>query len=257
MTEVVEGIEWRHIYWVRGDTPRGQQQNAVKDPPCSGWQHAVVIPSTKRSTIFCPYTLEAYTVPNDCAELWGSKEPRDEMAPTKLAKRIQDKFTECQNLGWSRDYDTAALVLRKLGAEVPASVMKGGEEDTRKKGGKEVESELKKPVKRSGKRGKFLQWFLKNEGSRSVREAMAEFGMSRSNALSYLYMLQKDHGIGYSLVGDIATVKLPQCDSPFDDGYVVEGLVPATKTQYKDDDSWLEGEEASANEDEDDDSWLD
>ena len=254
MTEVIEGVEWRHIYWVNGDTPRGQQRNAVKNPPCSGWQHAVVLPSAKRSTIFCPYTLEAFTVPNDCMELRSSKEPRDVMTVAKLAQRIQEKFTECQKLGWSRDYDTAALVLRKLGAEVPASLMKGGEADTRKKGGKEVESELKKPVKRSGKRGKFLQWFLEGEGSRSVREAMAEFGMSRSNALSYLYMLQKDHGIGYELVGDIATIKLPACESPFDDGHVVEGAASATEAEPEDDDSWLEGEEASADED---DSWLD
>ncbi len=54
-------------------------------------------------------------------------------------------------------------------------------------------------------------------GTRSVREAMAEFSMTRSNALSYLYMLQKDHGIGYDLVGDTATVKLPEgCTNPFD-----------------------------------------
>ena len=111
-----------------------------------------------------------------------------------------------------------------------------------------------KPVKRSGKRGKFLQWFLEGEGSRSVREAMAEFGMSRSNALSYLYMLQKDHGIGYELVGDIATIKLPACESPFDDGHVVEGAASAPEAEPEDDDSWLEGEETSADED---DSWLD
>lgn len=243
MTELADGVEWLHVYWVRGDTPRGRQRNAVKDPPCSGWQHAVVLRGPKRSTIFCPYTLEGFTVPNDCAELAGAVQSRDPADAESVARRIRDKWNECQELGWARDYDTAALVLRRLGSEVPASLVKGGEVDTRKKGGKEVEEALKKPVKRSGKRGKFLEWFLEGGGSRSVREAMAEFGMSRSNALSYLYMLQKDHGIGYELVGDVATVSLPACDSPFDDGHVVEGSdtpeLPSEDTG-NDDDSWLD-----------------
>jgi len=83
----------------------------------------------------------------------------------------------------------------------------------------------------SSKRGKFLKWFLDNDNSRSIREVMAEFTMTRSNALSYLYMLQKDHGIGYVLVGDIATVELPgNCTDPFDE----------TPKVVADDDSWLD-----------------
>ncbi|UFK26699.1 hypothetical protein [Roseobacter phage RDJL6] len=257
MTEIVDGVEWRHIYWVLGDTPRGSvHRNAVRNAPCSGWQHAVVLPGEKRSTIFCPYTMTAYTVPTKCGELASSKEPRDLMPKDKLVKRIQDKWKECQALGWSRDYDTAALILRKLGGEVPAQVLRGGEEDTRKKGGKDVASTLKKPVKRSSKRGKFLEWFLDNGGSCSVREAMAEFGMSRSNALSYLYMIQKDHGIGYELVADVAHVTLPEgCDNPFDAGPAPAKPETPKAEEPEDDDSWLDGEPAA--EEEDDDSWLD
>lgn len=253
--EIVKDIEWRHIYWVRGDTPRGSSNSStVKDPPCAGWQHAVVIKGQKRSTIFCPFSMTSYSVPNSCGELECSKPPRDNVTAAEVAARIQNQWAECQQRGWAKDYDTAALVLRRLGAEVPTQLLKGGEEDTRKKGGKEVEDALKKPVKRSGKRGKFLQWFLEGEGSRSVREAMAEFGMSRSNALSYLYMLQKDHGIGYELVGDMAVVSLPSCDSPFDDGYIVGALDVIVTSEN--DDSWLDGDKSLNTEDNDNDDWL-
>ncbi|AKQ75806.1 hypothetical protein FDH82_gp16 [Roseobacter phage RDJL Phi 2] len=252
MTEIVDGVEWWHIYWVLGDTPRhAEHRNVVRSPPCSGWQHAVVVRGDKRSTIFCPFSMEAHTVPNGAGELTGAKEPRDPMPKARLIELIQNKWKECQSMGWSRDYDTAALVLRKLGGEVPVQTMKGGEEDTRKKGGKDTASKLLKPVKRSSKRGKFLEWFLEAGGSCSVREAMAEFGMSRSNALSYLYMIQKDHGIGYVLVGDIATVSLPDgCDNPFDAGPPPKMEKP--EVEEEDDDSWLDGPA----EEEDDDSWL-
>lgn len=249
MADIIDGLEWQHIYWVLGDMPRhSRHRNAVKNPPCSGWRHALVLRGAKRSTILCPVTLDAYTVPNDCGELTGAKEPRDPMSKARITQMLQAKWKECQSMGFSRDYDTAALVLRKLGAEVPAQIMRGGETDTRKKGGKETASKLLKPVKRSSKRGKFLEWFLEAGGSCSVREAMAEFDMSRSNALSYLYMIQKDHGIGYTLVGDIAHVTLPDgCDNPFDNG-------PAPKIEKAEDDSWLDG---PAEVEEDDDSWLD
>jgi len=252
MADIIDGVEWWHIYWVLGDMPRhSSHRNAVKSPPCSGWQHALVLRGEKRSTIFCPFSMEAHAVPNGAGELTGAKEPRDPMPKAKIIKLLQDKWKECQSMGWTRDYDTAALVLRKLGAEVPAQTLKGGEEDTRKKGGKETASKLLKPVKRSSKRGKFLEWFLEADGHCSVREAMAEFGMSRSNALSYLYMIQKDHGIGYTLVGDIAHVTLPDgCDNPFDSGPPPK----VSQAEEADDDSWLDGPEEPAD---DDDSWLD
>lgn len=249
-----EDLEWIHVYYVCGSSPKGSvHRYDVSDPPCSGWQHALLIPGVKRATLFCPFTLQAYSVRPNCAEVATAREPKD-FPRDYVVGLIHEKWAEMQARGWARDYDTAALVLRRLGAEVPVQVMRGGEEDTRRKGGKEVAVSLEKPVKRSGKRGKFLEWFLAGGGSRAVREAMAEFGMSRSNALSYLYMLQKDHGIGYDLVGDVATVRLPDgCVNPFDDpGF--EGVEPAAPTTPTEDDgAWLDG---GADNDVDDDSWL-
>lgn len=221
MTLMADGLEWARVYWTRGPGPRGSMfLNAVSDPPCSGWNGAVIIPGEKRSTIFCPYTFDSYTVPNDCGELKGAKmdEPFNLI---KFTKFLPERWAELQSMALNRDYDTAVLVFKRLGLPIPEQMVKGGEEDVQKKGGKDVSSELKKPVKLSSKRGKFLAWFLE-EGTRSVREAMAEFGMSRSNALSYLYMLKKDHGIGYELVGDNASVALPDgCENPFDEDWSV------------------------------------
>lgn len=229
---IVEGLEWRHIYWTKGVLSRKHSRhiNEVIDPPNSGWGLAFVLPGKKRSTIFSPYSFQAWTVQNDCAELALSTEPPEEFRPAFIREMVERKWHAFQSWGMQLDYDTCALVMRRLGWEVPAQVLMGGEEDTRKKGGKTVSSELIKPVKRDGKRGRFLQFFLDNDGSRSVREVMAELSMTRSNALSYLYMLQKDHGIGYELVGDMATVSLPEgCTDPYTPGSVVDKVVEVLK----------------------------
>jgi len=45
---------------------------------------------------------------------------------------------------------------------------------------------------------------------------MAEIEVSRKNLLSQLFLLQKDHGIGYTVTGDAVEVHLPEgCDDPF------------------------------------------
>lgn len=241
-------LDWLRIYYLKGPAPKnegGKHRYEVQDPPCSGWQFAVVIPAGKRSTIFCPYTLESYSVRSDCAEI-ALAERKGPLPRDFVVKTVTEKWNEMQARGWVKDYDTAALVLRRLGAEVPAQVMKGGEEDTRRKGGKEVSVALEKPVKRNSKRGKFLEWFLAGGGSRPVREAMAEFGMTRSNALSYLFMLQKDHGIGYTLTGDMAVLTMPQgCVNPFDDAGAEPAPAapaepPPEPVEEEDDGSWLD-----------------
>lgn len=236
---VAEGLEWKHIYFVRGAVPKySQHANAIKDPSNAGWTLAFIITGDKRSTVFNPYSLQAWTVRNDCLEVATATEPPQEFRPDFVRRLMEERWAQFQGYGYQRDYDTCALVMRRLGWPVPAEVLTGGGEDTRKKGGKDVSSKLLKPVKASGKRGKFLAWFLTDGGSHAVREAMAEFSMTRSNVLSYLYMLKKDHGIGYELVGDVATVQLPDgCDDPFDESAAPP---PPSAAEEPDDDSWLD-----------------
>lgn len=255
--EVATDLQWVRIYWMRGSSPKGYRLHYdVKDPPCLGWQSAFLITGEKRSTLFCPYSMEAWTVRNTCAEIETMIEPPN-FNRKNVIRIINENWAKYQSYGFVKAYDTAALVLKRLEAPVPDQLMKGGEEDIRMKGGKAVTSSLKKPVPPEGKRGKFLAWFLDSGGTRPIREAMAEFGISRSNALSYLYMLQKDHGIGYALVGDSASIYLPKgCKNPFTSSpgkkqkAIKEGKA-SKGAKTEEDDSWLNGTE------EDDDSWLD
>ena len=233
-----DGLEWKHVFWLCGDSPSSATlRNDVKDPPCNGWQHAFVVPGEKRSTIFCPYTLVAYQVSNHSLEIAGAVEPAAPFRHDWAVALILKNWSDRQRLGLPADLDTAALVLRKLGAEVPVIVLaKDGSEDTSSRGGKPVGPFLKKAVPESGKRGVFLKWFLVANGVRSVRETMAEFGMTRSNVLSYLYSLNKDHGLGYDLVGDAARIILPEgCLTPFE-----EQDMGALPEELDADDSWLD-----------------
>lgn len=235
---VADNLEWKKVYWVRGDVPKSMRTEGfyvVKDPPCSGWQHAFLIPGAKKTTIFCPFSMMAYHVKNEAREVTGAVEPSDIFSRSKILAIMNRTWEQFQTMGQSRDYEVAVKVFQMLGAPVPAEVTRTGEEDTKVRGGKETMSKLLKPVKRSSKRGKFLEWFLLGENhSRSIREAMAEFEMTRSNVLSYLFIIQKDHGVGYNLVGDVASLTLPEgCTDPFD--------VPAetVKAEKADDDDWL------------------
>ena len=220
--ELPEGLTYQRVYYMYGRVPRSRAATwapyLVKNPPCSGYSLAFVLgkPDAKRVTLFCPFTLEANTVKAEAGELLDrAPEPMTEWRLARLVELMQKKWAEYQAMGYQRDYDVATAVLRALDAAVPAQLVKGGEEDRRERGGKPVGGELLKPVPPNGKRGKFLAWFLEGD-VRTVREAMVEFGMTRSNVLSYLYTLNKDHGLGYSLVGDTATVELPDgCEDPF------------------------------------------
>ena len=75
LLELPDGVEWLHIYWVRGSVPKGyDHRNEVRDPPCAGWQHAFVLRGEKLSTIFCPYSFTSYSVSNDASELPTARE---------------------------------------------------------------------------------------------------------------------------------------------------------------------------------------
>lgn len=235
---VAEGLEWLQVYWVRGYLPKfSKYRNGVQDPPCAGTQHAFILRGKTLSTIFCPYSLTAYSVVTDCSEIALATEPKPgDWRPEYMKGLMEAKWASYQSKGWQKDYDTAALIMRKFGWSVPQQMLVGGQEDTRKKGGKPVGSALLKPVKKTSKRGIFLEWFMISDNcARSVREAMAKFSMSRSNVLSYLHMINKDHGLGYELMGDTASVLLPPgVTDPFNTEQ------PSTETlASKDEDDWL------------------
>lgn len=240
--KIAEGLFFGKVYWILGDMPSAaRQRNDVKDPPTSGWSHCFLIDKGGTMvTLFCPYALESFQVSRTCSEVVSmSMDDRYEPAPMRpgdkhrtnirvgwlqwtderqekllaILKRNWDMHGNLKTVG--KDFDTAAMVLHMMGADVPLRTIAEGAEPDKARGGKEADVlGLLKPVKPNSVRGKVLSFFLPQ--ARSVREAMAEFGYSRSNVLSHLYMLTKEHGIGYVLSGDSATILLPEgCTDPF------------------------------------------
>lgn len=235
--ELAEGLKFGRIHYAGGHPGTGSE---IKNPPCNGWSSAFLIDKgAKLVTIFCPYTMEGFQVSRKCGDLKSMQrdyayvpntnepgtyteqgfKPWTKERTDRLVKIILDNWSMRTRHSMPTDFDTAALVLRMLGAEVPLHVRKESDEPEKPRGGKAADDilGLLKPVKRESKRGKVLEFFLPQP--RSIREAMAEFGYSRSNVLSHLFILQKDHGIGYALTGDAATITLPAgCTDPFAEG---------------------------------------
>lgn len=216
---VNDKVWFGRIYWAVGPTPKGMTRNDVTNPPVNGWQSTFVLPGEKAWTTFDPFLFQSNRI-----TVGGYEQKSFEGAPNPFTKEglialLTRKWEEHAAAGAQVDYDIAAKIIKELGGQVPTTVPSTTrtEEPDKERGGKPAEPELLKPVKRGGKRGKVLEWFLGN-GARSIREAMAEFDASRSSVLSYLHNLHKDHGIGYRLVGDTAEVELPgSCESPWED----------------------------------------
>lgn len=230
--ELAEGLKFGKIHYSGG-------AGEIKNPPCNGHSSAFLIDKgAKLVVIFCPYTMESFQVSRKDGDLLSmtreleyTNNPNEPGTYTpigykpwshdrtdRLVKCILDNWAIRTKFSLPTDYDTAALVLRMLNAEVPLHVRKESDDPEKLRGGKEADVlGLLKPVKKDSKRGLVLQFFLPQP--RSIREAMAEFGYSRSNVLSHLFILQKDHGIGYALTGDAATITLPAgCVDPFAEG---------------------------------------
>lgn len=251
--QIADELHYLRIYWVVGAGIKNDTYiHSVKSPPCAGWRGAYVIMGEKFSTIFCPFSFTTYQVTTDCHEITKARDP-DSFNEKWAVENLKRTWKEHQTRGWQSDYDTAARVLTLLGADVPAQVRKGGDKDTRKKGGKPVAKTLLSPINPDSKRGKLLAWFVANGNKASVRSAMIKFDATRSAVLSNLRALNVDHGIGYELIGDDAKVILPPGyvlsgeDIEAGDPIKVEGD-QALKALDEEDDSWLDGE---------DDSWLD
>jgi hypothetical protein len=225
-------IHWCETYFIRGAVKRGQfsAEPAVQDPPTSGWTHVFVVPGKKQSTLFCPYTLWSANVPNRCLEIKGAKPAREPLDGRRelgdgTTCTTRDTMVAIINRRWElacrlnipADFDVAALVLNRLGATVPTYARQSAVEadgSQKERGGKPIDEAKKRFVRPDSVRGGVLRFFI--EGTRSIREAMAELGLSRSGVLSHLFTLNRDHGIGYQLAADCATVLVPEGWDPFE-----------------------------------------
>lgn len=209
-------VQFAQVYFVRGEMPSHQRTRyEVKDPPTTGWGHVAIIPGPKRSTLLSPFSLEAWQVSNSCDELKSAKYV--DITPERLAHFINEAWEMNVKLGFQRDHGVAAMVLTELGQPVPKflppppSERRSGyaSEEEKPRGGKPaVESSLK-PCNPSSKRADVARFFMADE-PQSLHEAMAKLGLTRSGVLSHLFTLNKDHGVGYELVRDCATLIVPE-----------------------------------------------
>ena len=235
----VNGVFYQNVYYqpmskgIGGDS-KGLYE--IKDPPNTGWSRALVVwpednepeptsrrkkKTAKRVIVFCPYTMSAYQVRFTAREVSGQKAyPLTPELIDKLEAIVNKNWKMYAGFGFQKAYDVAALVLTRLGKPVP-NYMRPADENLEytetsvpNRKGKPVAEKLLRPVNASSKRGQVCAFFLE-EGSGSIREAMAKFDMTRSGVLTHLHGLHKDHGLGYVLQGDMATLMLPSgCETP-------------------------------------------
>lgn len=207
----VEGIRYCRIFWTSQTGKGVRVGNAVKDPPTNGWSTAFLMEGEKSVTVFCPWTFTSYRLPKLCFELLDN--PELPLFPEKHGAMIRERWERFHGYGFDRDYDMAAVVLTKLGQEVPQygprELRPGEEPKTPRSSGKAVVTEALKPIKPNGRRADVTRFFLV-EGHASIREAMAKLDMTRSGVLSHLFCINRDHGLGYELTGDGARLVVPE-----------------------------------------------
>lgn len=204
-------IVFATIYFVRGQAPNfWKRKFEISDPPTSGYSRCVVIKGDKRSTIFCPHSLEAFQVSNQCGELQTAE--RFEADAETIGKHITKAWETCAKLGFQKDYGVAAMVLTELGLPVPKFLPPPpdpSKTQDAKRGGKPIVEEALRPCRPASKRGEVAAFFMQDD-PQSLHEAMARLGLTRSGVLSHLFTLNRDHGVGYELVSDCARLLVPE-----------------------------------------------
>ncbi|UFK26636.1 hypothetical protein [Roseobacter phage RDJL3] len=240
----MNGVFYQNVYYqpmTKGMGADSKGLYEIKDPPNTGWSRALVVwpeddaeaaatskrkkKAAKRVTVFCPYTMSAYQVRFTAREVAQQKAyPLTPELIDRLEAIIDKNWKMYSGFGFQKAYDVAALVLTRLGRSVPNYMspklenLEYDETNVPNRHGKPVADTLLRPVNSSSKRGQVCAFFLE-DGSGSIREAMAKFDMTRSGVLTHLHGLHKDHGLGYVLQGDMATIMLPAgCTDPMLDG---------------------------------------
>ncbi len=224
-----QSLSLERVYFTPGGSPKTWlYRAAVNTAPVCGYAMCLILRGEKRATILALSSLEAFTVPNKAGELHNTTvyDLEEPGMTEKIIACLNNSWTKYCELGMQKSYDTVAVILNMLGAEIPTqapiAVHRPGKAIKKdKKGGKEAADTLTKPVKKTSKRGIVAAYFAKGD-SQSLRACMAELEMSRSNVLTHLHGLHKDHGVGYELLNDTARLVLPaDCDS-FDSMWVPE-----------------------------------
>jgi len=206
------------MYFIRGQAPKDARfRNAITNPPCSGNSRVVVLAGKKTSIVFCPHTLDSWTVPNKgCSEMEYAEWFDDlvDMDFGKVAEAIKRAWLRFASYGAAKQYDLAASILKRLGHEPPCDTPAAAavEDGKKSKGGKDPEKTTV-PLRRGTKRALVAEFFLETA---SVHEAMHKLELTRSGVLSHLHCIHRYNGFGYEVVGDAARLLVPGGHKLFD-----------------------------------------
>lgn len=205
---------------MEGTAPKGapERSEIQAGVPHLGWGRCYVVdkePSSKLVTLFCPFTFEGFQVSRNSFEYCSLRRTAHPYNEEWHARNFEVKWAEAVRQRWQRDFDTAVVVMQLLGLPVPEMQLPEGMEH-KVSGGKEADVlGLLKPIKRKSRTGQVLAFFWPGP-PKPIRVVMAELAVTRSNVLSQLYLLTKNHGIGYELKGETAHIMLPPgCEDPY------------------------------------------
>ena len=239
LPQIAPGLYAASVQWLSGTNPGGNTfKHEVRDPPCNGWGTCLVLDrdvdergkSVKLVTLFAMSWFDSWQVSRKSLEYQGLVHQDDYKLRKGLVNsaecedRIRAYYKEAFprfwaqiiNHGWQKDFANAAAIMRKLDLPVPVIEEVEGVE-LKTSGGKEVSQVgLTKPVKRNSRKGQVLAAFWPE--TKAILEVMAELGITNNNVLSQLFLLRKDHGIGYELRGGAAHITMPDgCNNPWAD----------------------------------------
>jgi hypothetical protein len=225
--DLAEGVQKSRIYWIYGDPRFPSQRSDVDDPPCAGWSTVLVLSSHGATMeLFCPFSFRSYTIGKDSYEAtsmsgaawdgmcaFGSFRDSGQMYFQDLLPRKWIEHSRCETpkVNW----DVAKRVMNLLNIRIPSATQIAEVKINRRKPKADAEPATDdgfKLVKRSGRKGEILQAYL--DGVTSIDALVKQFEITRSNLLSQLFLLRKDHGIGYTISGDNIVLDIPRAD-PF------------------------------------------
>jgi hypothetical protein len=221
--EVVEGLTWGQLRF-------GSDGPSILEPPTNGWGTAFALDDGGPTVhLFHLWSMSSYRVPRNSSEMqtyqYAFCGSRDEFM-ARMREKFPQYYAEFRRRGETTcDYDTCIKIMGMLDIPVPTADRYGDfpavVREQQASGGKSVATPKPEKsqsgfvkVKREGRKGEVLAFFL--DGGSSAAAAIAKFGITRSNLLSQLFLLNKNHGIGYHVKGDAVSVELPEgVEDPF------------------------------------------
>ncbi len=211
-------IEFKRVYFIRGTL--ASRRNQIRDPDISGWAAAFIIQERAGlKRIFEPIHFNSWLVADNALEITMSREPFAKITGQLLIDKMFRCWENLTRFKFQADFLTASKILEAMGQTPPITAVTipqpelqaDGETMAMPKGkGKAMAPAIMKPVKRNSKRGKFLEYIMDAGNSCATPALMSHFNMSRSNVLSYLFVMNKDSGIGYALSSNTVFIQIPE-----------------------------------------------